>query len=286
MKKIVFLLVLVISLSAFADKETDYIYSEFKKRSEKTCALKWNDVSKIGLYYDSGQYKTSEYDIYIYGISENKDTLFIEFFKKIVNPDDVFEYRTDFYYKTDLNRYDIINIIQKTEGQLPILTSKEFLDIVKTNRDEYRIYLEDKERWAQKNLENKRKDLTIIKNKIKEQYPYGILKSDFILNSVGGIQPFFSYFNTSNKTIKNISLTLRFKDCVGDICTLRYNTGNTVKITGIGFIESFTEASFSWENDPVAYSSIADSMEVISITVKYKDNTTRTYTKSQVDKMY
>lgn len=102
------------------------------------------------------------------------------------------------------------------------------------------------------------------------------------VNSAGGADPFFSFYNTSEKTIKYFTFYLTFYNGVGDpaICSIKGTSSVGAKITGPIFPNKLGHGRF----DPMIYNPTAKDYEVTSLKIEYMDGTKKSYTKSQIDK--
>lgn len=120
--------------------------------------------------------------------------------------------------------------------------------------------------------QNKGSTVTISVTKPSVQ----VTKVDFDQNSVGGVDVEISLKNTSNRTIKYVVFTARFKNAVGDevYCDIRHNCVCDLKVTGP--VYSGKSTSCYW--DAVIYNWNCKQIYFDEIKVIFMDDTTHTMT--------
>lgn len=118
---------------------------------------------------------------------------------------------------------------------------------------------------------------------LKKKAPYGFIsKWGLSLNSAEGIEPYFSFFNMSNKTIKYVDFYFSVFNDVGDRCYLRYDGTYLGKVRGVGPVESYESGSWNWDSAVYYTSPDASEMRIMKLVLTYMDGTTRTIPKAQV----
>lgn len=116
-----------------------------------------------------------------------------------------------------------------------------------------------------------------FKEKVYTKAPNGfILKWGWKLNSADGIEPSFSFFNSSKKTIKYVDLYFSIYNAVGDRCYLKYDNSYVGKIRGVGPVESFDSGYWSWDRATHYTSGAASTMKIIKIVLTYMDGSIKT----------
>ena len=117
------------------------------------------------------------------------------------------------------------------------------------------------------------------KTEIKKEAPYGFVESwGWDLNSADGVEPHFSYYNTSEKTIKYVDFYFNLYNAVGDKCYLKYDKSYTGHVRGVGPVEAGTSGSWNWERATHYTTSDASEMRIVKIVITYMDKTVRTLT--------
>ena len=125
------------------------------------------------------------------------------------------------------------------------------------------------------NLQNHRK----FEENIIKKIPFGFIESwGWSLNSADGVEPSFTYFNTSKKTIRYVDFYFSLYNAVGDKCFLKYNNSYTGSVRGVGPIESFCSASWEWEKATHYTTADASEMKIVKIVITYMDKTVKTLT--------
>ena len=96
----------------------------------------------------------------------------------------------------------------------------------------------------------------------------------FDLNSVGGINPYFAFTNTNNKTVKYIEISFNVYNTVNDKCKDQYSNSYTFSLKGVGPIEKFEKAVFSWADNPATHYTSYDAsyIKIIKAKITYMDN--------------
>lgn len=107
--------------------------------------------------------------------------------------------------------------------------------------------------------------------------PNGFISSwGWRLNSADGIEPHFSYFNTSNKTIKYVDLYFSVYNAVGDRCYLKYDYSFIGFVRGVGPIEPFDYGSWKWDRATHYTTADATEMRIVKLVITYMDGTSKT----------
>ena len=122
-----------------------------------------------------------------------------------------------------------------------------------------------------------------FKNKVYETAPNGfMLKWGWELNSAEGIEPYFSYFNSSKKTVKYVDLFFSVYNAVGDRCYLIYDKSNVGKIRGVGPVEPFDSGSWKWERATHYTTPDASELRIVKLVITYMDGTTKTLPRNMI----
>lgn len=117
------------------------------------------------------------------------------------------------------------------------------------------------------------------KLEIIKEAPYGFIESwGWNLNSADGVEPYFTYYNTSEKTIKYIDFYFNLYNAVGDKCYLKYNKSYTGSVRGVGPVKSNSSGFWKWERATHYTTSDASEMRIVKIVITYMDKTVRTLT--------
>ena len=117
------------------------------------------------------------------------------------------------------------------------------------------------------------------KTEIKKEAPYGFIESwGWDLNSADGVEPYFSFYNTSEKTIKYVDFYFILYNAVGDKCYLKYDKSYTGHVRGVGPVEADSSGSWNWERATHYTTSDASEMKIVKIVITYMDKTVRTLT--------
>lgn len=117
------------------------------------------------------------------------------------------------------------------------------------------------------------------KAEIIKEVPYGFVESwGWNLNSADGVEPYFTYYNTSEKTIKYIDFYFNLYNAVGDKCFLKYNNSYTGFVRGVGPVKSYSSGSWTWERATHYTTADASEMRIVKIVITYMDKTVRTLT--------
>ena len=96
----------------------------------------------------------------------------------------------------------------------------------------------------------------------------------FDLNSVGGINPYFAFTNTNDKTVKYLEISFNVYNSVNDKCKDQYSNSYTFSLKGVGPIEKFEKAVFSWADNPATHYTSYDAsyIKIIKARITYMDN--------------
>lgn len=118
-----------------------------------------------------------------------------------------------------------------------------------------------------------------FKSDIKKEAPYGFVENwGWNLNYADGVEPYFSFYNTSDKTIKYVDFYFTLYNAVGDKCYLRYNKSYTGNVRGVGPVEPNSLGSWEWERATHYTSADASEMKITKIVITYMDKTVKTLT--------
>lgn len=119
----------------------------------------------------------------------------------------------------------------------------------------------------------------LFKDEIIKEAPFGFVERwGWELNSAYGVEPFFSYYNTSKKTIKYVDFYFNLYNDVGDKCYLKYNKSYTGSVRGVGPIETESSASWTWDRATHYTTADASEMRIVKIVITYMDKTVKTLT--------
>ena len=118
-----------------------------------------------------------------------------------------------------------------------------------------------------------------FKESIRKIAPYGYIESwGWNLNYADGVEPYFHFYNTSEKTIKYVDFYFSLYNDVGDRCLLKYNKSYTGSVRGVGPVETDCTGEWSWSRATHYTSADATEMRITKIVITYMDKTTRTLT--------
>ena len=118
---------------------------------------------------------------------------------------------------------------------------------------------------------------------IKSIAPYGIMQSwGWELNSADGIEPYFSYFNTSEKTIKYIDLYFTMYNDVGDKCYLKYDKSYVGHVRGVGPVEEFCGSSWNWDRATHYTTPDATEMRIVKLVITYMNGSTKVLDRNHI----
>lgn len=116
-----------------------------------------------------------------------------------------------------------------------------------------------------------------FKDKINAKAPNGfMLKWGWELNSAQGIEPYFSFFNSSRKTIKYIDFYFSILNPVGDKCYLQYQRSYVGNVRGVGPVEPFDSGSWNWDRATHYTTGDASEMRIVKLVITYMDGKTKT----------
>jgi hypothetical protein len=118
-----------------------------------------------------------------------------------------------------------------------------------------------------------------FKSDILKEAPYGFIGNwGWDLNSADGVEPYFSFINTSEKTIKYVDFYFSLYNAVGDRCYLRYDKSYTGHVRGVGPVEPGSTGSWEWDRATHYTSADASEMKITKIVITFMDKTVRTLT--------
>lgn len=118
-----------------------------------------------------------------------------------------------------------------------------------------------------------------FKSDIQKEAPYGFIGNwGWNLNSADGVEPYFSFFNTSEKTIKYVDFYFSLYNAVGDRCYLRYDKSYTGHVRGVGPVEPGSYGSWEWDRATHYTSADASEMKITKVVITFMDKTVRTLT--------
>lgn len=118
---------------------------------------------------------------------------------------------------------------------------------------------------------------------LKKAAPVGFIhRWGWRLNSADGIEINYSFFNTSNKTIKYIDFYFSVYNAVGDRCYLKYNKSYIGNVRGVGPVEQFESGSWNWDRATHYTSADASEMRIIKLVITYMDGTIKTIPKDSI----
>lgn len=102
----------------------------------------------------------------------------------------------------------------------------------------------------------------------------------FNQNSVGGINPYFTFTNTNDKTVKYVEINFNVYNAVDDRCKDKYSNTYSFTLKGVGPIEKFSKAVFDWTDNPATHYTSYDAsyMKINKVKITYMDNSTVTLT--------
>lgn len=122
-----------------------------------------------------------------------------------------------------------------------------------------------------------------FKDKVMAAAPTGFMqKWGWNLNSAQGIEPYFSFFNTSKKTIKYVDFYFSIYNPVGDRCYLRYENSYVGNVRGVGPVEPFDSGSWAWDRATHYTSADASEMRIVKLVITYMDGTKKTIPNSSI----
>lgn len=117
------------------------------------------------------------------------------------------------------------------------------------------------------------------KAEIAKEAPYGFIESwGWELNSADGIEPHFSFYNTSQKTIKYVDFYFNLYNAVGDKCYLKYDKSYTGHVRGVGPVEKDSSGSWEWDRATHYTTGDASEMRIVKVVITYMDKTVKTLT--------
>ena len=116
-----------------------------------------------------------------------------------------------------------------------------------------------------------------FKNNVHKKAPNGFIDGwGWNLNSVDGVEPHFSYYNTSYKVIKYIDFYFSIYNPVGDKCLLKFPSTYIGKVRGVGPVEPWDGGSWAWDRATHYTSADASEMRIVKIVIYYMDGTIKT----------
>lgn len=205
----------------------------------------------------------------------------IHYFKKLM----VLSLSADtVYYLQDEPDLSLIGINHFTIHYSPltnvIKNDPKFIDHIDTWRDSIANH---------NNMRNQDADLLNIvhynefNQKVCNRAPYGFIERwGWHLNSADGIEPYFTFHNTSKKTIKYIDFYFSVYNAVGDRCYLKYNKSYIGNVRGVGPVEPSESGSWNWDRATHYTSSDASEMRIIKLVITYMDGTIKTIPKDSI----
>lgn len=111
---------------------------------------------------------------------------------------------------------------------------------------------------------------------LNKKAPYGFVNDyGYNLNSANGVEPYFSFFNSSNKIIKYVDLYFSLYNDVDDKCYLLYDKTYIGKVRGTGPVNPFEKGTWAWDKATHYTSGDATKMKVVKIVVTYMDKSTK-----------
>lgn len=118
-----------------------------------------------------------------------------------------------------------------------------------------------------------------FKEDIIKEAPFGFIESwGWNLNSADGVEPYFTFFNTSKKIIKYVDFYFSLYNAVGDKCYLKYNKSYIGSVRGVGPVDTDSSASWEWERATHYTTADASEMRIVKIVITYMDKTVKTLT--------
>lgn len=118
-----------------------------------------------------------------------------------------------------------------------------------------------------------------FKEDIIKEAPFGFVESwGWNLNSAYGVEPYFTYYNISKKTIKYVDFYFNLYNDVGDKCYLKYNKSYTGSVRGVGPVEPECSGSWTWDRATHYTTPDASEMRIVKIVITYMDKTVKTLT--------
>lgn len=116
-----------------------------------------------------------------------------------------------------------------------------------------------------------------FKDKVNKVAPYGFMQRwGWELNSAQGIEPYFTFFNSSKKTIKYVDFYFNVYNAVGDKCYLKYERSYIGNVRGVGPVEPFEVGSWNWDRATHYTSGDASEMKIVKLVITYMDGATKT----------
>lgn len=126
-----------------------------------------------------------------------------------------------------------------------------------------------------------------FKSDIQKEAPYGFIGNwGWELNSADGVEPYFSFYNTSEKTIKYVDFYFSLYNAVGDRCYLKYDKSYTGHVRGVGPVEPGSLGSWEWDRATHYTSADASEMKITKVVITYMDKTVRTLTGNAIKYEY
>lgn len=122
-----------------------------------------------------------------------------------------------------------------------------------------------------------------FRHKLRSIAPVGFIQDwGWDLNTADGIEPHFSFFNTSDKVVKYVEFFFNIYNAVGDKCILRYNNSYTGSVKGVGPVDSFEVGSWNWDRATHYTSGDASEMKITKVIVTYMDGSTKALTGNMI----
>ena len=118
-----------------------------------------------------------------------------------------------------------------------------------------------------------------FKEGINKEAPFGFIENwGWELNTADGVESYFTYYNTSKKTIKYVDFYFSLYNAVGDKCYLKYNKSYTGSVRGVGPVEPECSGSWTWDRATHYTTSDASEMRIVKIVITYMDKTIKILT--------
>ena len=118
-----------------------------------------------------------------------------------------------------------------------------------------------------------------FKEDIVKEAPFGFVENwGWKLNAADGVEPYFTYYNTSKKTIKYVDFYFSLYNAVGDKCYLKYCKSYTGSVRGVGPVDSECSGSWTWDRATHYTTADASEMRIVKIVITYMDKTVKTLT--------
>lgn len=110
---------------------------------------------------------------------------------------------------------------------------------------------------------------------VKKRPAIYIKEFNFVIDSVGGVKPYFEIENNTGKKIKYIYTTVYSYNAVGDSAVCEIRGKNRRDIRMIGPLKNKKVGKYSFE--PIIYNGTTRRIKIKSVTVQFMDNSKKTY---------